>query len=793
MAFDKAKAIRAAEKSLAQGKIPAAIQEYRRIVEEDPEDYTAQNTLGDLYARTGKKDEAVSCYKRVAEHYRVQGFALKAIAMYKKVMRFTPDDPDLSLALASLYEQLGLMVDARAQYMMVAESHARRGETREALEVLQRVADLDPHNIDIRLRLAEGLGSEGLYDLSADAFNAAGDRLAGRGEHERALEAYRRSLEMRPQGHAALHGFLTAHIALGTSDEAAEELEKAIASRPGDLELRAMLVRAYVEGENAPQAERATRELVARDAKSYTYSFEVARLYLQLNDFEQATRLLSQAVEPALAERNDGPLVELLEEVLRRDPEHIPALRQLVRVHEWQRDDERLRTALERLAESAEAARAVEEERAALSQLVRLVPDAPRYRERLAAIGGAPQEEESPAEDPPAGGEVPSFESFMLTDSMFAPPAPSVTTSPETGETEFTWTADTTDEPPPGADAGGETVTFASAREEFTTNSGETLGPADAASQEAPPPSFEDFQEIAFDVSGGVAAPGHEEARHDSDSRVGVERMLAQELEGVDFYISQGYVDIAREALDGLERQFGTNAKIDERRGRLDAQATTTAGAFAVEPVEGGAVETDEVDDLDAAFTGLVAEAPAAPAPPDNRHAPPVAAAPAAPAKKSAGIDPGLAEVFDEFREALEDGGEQEATADYETHYDLGLAYKDIGLYDQAVEAFQTAITACAPGDGTSRYLHCCNMLGHCFMQKGMPKAAALWFRKGLEAPGHTEDAYQALRYELGTAYEQMGDTKRAIDTFTEVYGISVSYRGVADKLRELQEQQAGK
>jgi hypothetical protein len=78
-------------------------------------------------------------------------------------------------------------------------------------------------------------------------------------------------------------------------------------------------------------------------------------------------------------------------------------------------------------------------------------------------------------------------------------------------------------------------------------------------------------------------------------------------------------------------------------------------------------------------------------------------------------------------------------------------------------------------------------MLGHCFMKKEMPQAAAMWFKKGLEAPGHSEDEYQALRFELGTAYEQMGDLDRAINVFTEVYGIDVSYRGVSDKLRELQ------
>jgi len=154
----------------------------------------------------------------------------------------------------------------------------------------------------------------------------------------------------------------------------------------------------------------------------------------------------------------------------------------------------------------------------------------------------------------------------------------------------------------------------------------------------------------------------------------------------------------------------------------------------------------------------------------------------------SGGIDPGLAAIFDEFREAVEDT-EDSSEPDYETHFNMGIAYREMGLHDQAIEEFQTAIDATAPADGTTRYLQSCNLLGHCFMEKGVPQSAVMWFRKGLGAPGHTEDEYQALRYELGGAYEQMGDLERAIETFNEVYSIDVSYRGVAGRLRELQEQ----
>ena len=69
MSFDKVKAMRNAERFLSQGKIRAAIGEYKRIVENDPKDYSTLNTLGDLYVKNSESDEAVGCYTKVAEHF----------------------------------------------------------------------------------------------------------------------------------------------------------------------------------------------------------------------------------------------------------------------------------------------------------------------------------------------------------------------------------------------------------------------------------------------------------------------------------------------------------------------------------------------------------------------------------------------------------------------------------------------------------------------------------------------------------------------------------------------------
>ncbi|MFL6333851.1 MAG: tetratricopeptide repeat protein [Pyrinomonadaceae bacterium] len=781
MGFDKAKAIRAAEKYLASGKIPSAIQEYTRIVEHDAEDFNALNTLGDLYARIEKRAEAATCYRRVAEHYREQGFTLKAVAMYKKLTRFVPEDQHTGLALASLYEQQGLMVDARRHYLVAAEALARAGQSREALDVLRRIADLDPSNTEVRLRLAESFAKENLPDLAAEAYTEAGARLAARKEFEPSLEAFNKALTLRPASHAALHGMLSAHAALGTAEDAAEVLERAVKERPGDLEVRAMLARAYVDAEDAARAEAATHELVSRDPSSFMLLFDVARLYLRQGSPDDAARLLDYVAEPALAARQESALAELLQEVLARNPEQMDAHRLLVRCYSSMHDEVKLRSALERLADAAEATGAVEDERLALTRLARLAPDDQGNLARLEELGGPLFEE---AGQPAQSSEEPaSFERFMLNDdaapgaSAEAPPS-----APPAPEFEWNSVSESAPAPAPAAPAADASASFADLND-LTDGGAAFETPAPAQPQTG-------FQE--FDFTTPVADPGQGE----QPTGASVERMLKQELESVEFYIEQGYADIARDTLDMLERQYGEHAEIGALRARLaaaeEAAATgspdpapafdTNASAGAADSYAFDPAAFESPSTLDEPAAPALFEVPVAAEPP-----PPATTSNSQPKPSGAGIDPGLAAIFDEFREAVEEDGEEEAGSDFDTHYQMGLAYREMGLLDQAVEEFQTAATQSAPGDGTPRFLQCCNMLGHCFMEKGMPRPAALWFKRGLEAPGHTEDEYQAMRYDLGTAYERMGENGRAIEVLSEVYAIDVSYRGVAERLRELQ------
>jgi len=735
MAFEKAKVIKAAEKFLSQGKINAAIKEYRQIIKHDDSDLTTLNMLGDLLARAGEKEEAATCFLRIAEHYREQEFRLKAIAMYRKIEKLKPRDPAIAKELGDLYAAQGLIADARTQYLVVADAHTRAGQSKNTLEVLHKIADLDPQNTEIRLKLGEGYVKERMLPEAARAFSQAAKSLLENSQFEKALGAYNKALELSPNNRVALKGLVSAHTKLGSADDAAEILEKAVADTPDDLELISMLAQTYIDAEDAAGAERATALLMKEDASNYRSYIEVARLHLKLGQQHEAARILGNIIEQMLAGREENDLLELVDELLARNPEHVPGLRLLARIHWWQRDMEKLRGTLERLAEAAEAAGLPDEERYALTQLVRLAPDEQHFFDRLNLLGGVLEETAEGAHflDEPAA--VPSFDSFEIT---------SETSGEAKAETlEFEWNSVAEDAP---SHAG---VSFADLNE--------AEEPAVVGTETGEQPAAKRLD-------------GEEEVKPSSAA------MMRQELESVDFYITQGYSDIAFDTLELLERQFGSHPDIDARRKKLEA-ASQSAGAADLgfsEPAEidsgtkpGGDAATEEI-----ALGEILIEQPVSPS------------MPAAPAGR--GIDSGLAEIFEEFRMEAE-GDSATAHEDYETHYNMATAYKEMDLVDEAIREFQVAAGLAVSADGTPRYFQCCNMLGHCFAQKGMPQAAVTWFKKGLDAPGRSAEETKALKYELGAAYEQMGDLKNAVSAFTDVYGVDIGYRDIGARLESLQ------
>src|SRR6202011_547781 len=93
-----------------------------------------------------------------------------------------------------------------------------------------------------------------------------------------------------------------------------------------------------------------------------------------------------------------------------------------------------------------------------------------------------------------------------------------------------------------------------------------------------------------------------------------------------------------------------------------------------------------------------------------------------------------LSEVFQEFRAELGELGEEDE--DLETHYNLGTAYREMGLLDEAIGEFQKVAQAVQAGKPFRYAMNCSILLAVTFLDKGEPKIASLWYQRALGVPG---------------------------------------------------------
>jgi tetratricopeptide (TPR) repeat protein len=1079
MSLNKSKALRTAEKYALQGKIPAAIDEYRKVVSADPGDLTTVNTLGDLYVRAGRIQDAISNFSRIADSYREGGFTLKAIAMLKKISKLDPTNIETAMKLANLYSQQGLLVEARQQYLHVADAYARAGQTRKALEAYQKIADLDPSNTSVRMKLGEIYSREGMTEQAHEAFIMAGAEFLRKGDTEQALNANLKAIMINADSRQALTAIATIYTQQDQTDRAINILCEAFERNPGDVELLTILGRTYLSAGMMDDAERTFLSLVELDRNRYHYLLEVGRRFLQIGDLDRAAEQIDGCIEVLIAKREEDKAIDFLRRVLDREMNHVGALKRLAEIYLRIREDHNLIATLNSLVEAAMRMGDDKEAIAALKELVRLEPDEPLHLQRLYNLGVNDIVESDSPDSVRATGPL-DFRSAAFDDTFVIRQISEaeilaghgqvshaveilnqiLTHAPENVQVhlklkDIYLRAGLMDKAASEClalsrihEARGEAARasdyMAEARQlnPLIDSQPEPLAErndwmSDRAAQfvDAIPPTssqqpaevkitfdgvdspgidWSQYQTGALSDSGFVTVPetnlpsGNGGSPHSGDEhaaeggasnfrysdtlvgeahspREGVQvadavfssasllpsdtmpRVLRDELEGVDFYIAQGYAEIAQDTLERLREENGDHPEILARYKRLGAspephparpsqpQVESPAVLLTAEPdqteldyeasspvefasampededqllaVDGEAStpvefpsavpeDDDQVSEVAGEASAPVEFASAVPeeedqllevaddheiqtqpdeteitqetgSEPEQASAEPIllqkesgnlypdllvqlntselsrqaveapqeptpAPAPveesfetgdliesivsgldtsfdaihyarqepvyeSAPAEATQLEEEGgatfreqpsdvaeplvadqaaetfaeapsardeLQEIFDELKEQT---GDLKPLIDFETHYSLGLAYKDMDLLDDAISEFQMAFRTAGMQDREGDYIHCCNMLGVCFKRKQMPKVAIMWFERGLKITGRNEEEYQALRFEIGLCYEEMGDIKKALEAFTEVYGFDVNYRKVAAKIRQLQ------
>lgn len=139
----------------------------------------------------------------------------------------------------------------------------------------------------------------------------------------------------------------------------------------------------------------------------------------------------------------------------------------------------------------------------------------------------------------------------------------------------------------------------------------------------------------------------------------------------------------------------------------------------------------------------------------------------------------GFQEIFQNFKNDLKS---KIPKGDYETHYNLGVAYREMSLYEDAIREFKIAME-----DPKLRY-DCCFLIGQSLMELGRPEAAIDCYEKGLSIDGLSTEKLLGLTYELALALVKVGKRQEALKQFTRIAQLRSDYRDVAEHIKALQD-----
>lgn len=244
-------------------------------------------------------------------------------------------------------------------------------------------------------------------------------------------------------------------------------------------------------------------------------------------------------------------------------------------------------------------------------------------------------------------------------------------------------------------------------------------------------------------------------------------RDISADLEEAEFYLQQGLFEDAEKVCTGILAQSPENAevkaKLDEintKRGARSTQGETSSELqdLAAELLEDGfpELDLDATLEVDVPFDGFTV----------------LDDAPAAGSGKT-----GAAKVF------RTDVDEQIAADDMESHYNLGIAYREMGLLDDAVAEFSKAER------DPSRFVDCQTLKGLCCVDNGDFDKGEEAFRAALEGDSLAEGQKLSLHYELGALYENWQRPRDALDSFKIVADSDLFFRDVADRIDSLRKE----
>ena len=708
----------------------AAIEAYREVLEneEEADDLEVElglyNRLGDLHLRLGQTDDAVSFYETAADKYAESGFFNNAIALCNKALRHRPDRPAIYLKLSRLCAEQGFQTDARRWILEYAERQMKGGRVEEALTGLEDFADLsaDP---EIRETLAQQLVSHDRPDEAVEQLRRAYQLRSRHGQDEAAAAIADRVREIDPSIDLEAEA---RPIEEPASEDAADEgWHEESWDEPGVDEAGAAVDETGTGVEDGLTGLETRREEPVEIEGGAVSGLEGLETTggadgvddedgEQLSGLEVGFSEREPAAEPV--EATDSTLGDL-ETFDAGTVEEEPDVPEEDRSHEEEAEPLPL---LDTGYDEEDVGDEMEEEAEPLPLLDT------GYDDEV--------DEVDEADEAPAEGELEPL-------SMDSGDADAMDLDLGSFDLGLGGAEPVQEEPDEDVDEDVDAAAILERAREMVSR-GLTTEPLRElhllSGHSSDPEVFRDAVAVVNEI-----------IRHDANDVSALQRRVEFSAQTGDRpLLIEAYTDLA----DALAR-LGAETKARAMYERvLDLDA---ANAVALEALGRSEEAEEDTIDLDAVLREMEPEEMGV--------------------REAGGDDPGFAAMLSQFKAKVTDNVESDDAGD---HYDLGLAFKEMGLIDEAIAEFQTALTG-----GTER-LKVYEELGQCYIQKSQYTVALKVLNRALKVP-HTDDSeLLGVYYHLGQCHEHLGQRAEAREAYEKILDLDESFADVPDRVARL-------
>lgn len=311
-AQDKASIINQAQRLASKGQIDKAIQEWERVAELSPSDGNVHNTIGDLHLRKKDQNLAIESFFKAAHIFQNEGFSLKAMALYKKVIYLDPMSLPALIALAELNAERGLIGNANENYLSAAEIYVKQGEFNEAVDIYRKMMYLSPSNLLLHIRIANLYSKLGLHGEAKQVYIDSAIAFQEKGDYMRAENLFNKALENDADDPMAYVGLGKIYIDKGQFADALGVLDRAIAKFPDHVEVLFEKAKAAFSAGRVDEALEAASKAAEADPANAQAQRLCGEILIDAGRHEEAWERLSGIIQVMVAEERYDESLSLL-------------------------------------------------------------------------------------------------------------------------------------------------------------------------------------------------------------------------------------------------------------------------------------------------------------------------------------------------------------------------------------------------------------------------------------------------------------------------------------------------